>query len=406
MEFIRIHRLGAQGDGVSETGVFAPFTLPGETAQGAVSEGRMAAPEVTEPAPERASPPCPHFGACGGCALQHASDAFVAGWKRDQIAAALAARGVEPGELRDTATSPTHSRRRATFAARRTKKSAIVGFHGRRSGEIVEIKECHVAHPGLLAALPAIREAARIGASRKGEIRATVTLTEAGPDFAFEGGKALEGQALAAAAALVGAHSLARLSWNGETLATRAAPSVSFGEARVIPPPGGFLQATKEGEATLLAAVREAVGGARRIADLFSGCGTFALPLAATEAVHAVEGDAALIAALEAGARAAQGLKPVTAEVRDLFRRPLIGAELKTFDAVVIDPPRAGAAAQSEALAAAGPPVIAAVSCNPATFARDARALIDGRYRLDWVLPVDQFRWSPHIELAAKFTRA
>lgn len=405
MQEFLIDRLGAQGDGVSAEGVFVPFTLPGETVRGDVVDGRVADPAVVSPSPDRAAPPCGHFGACGGCALQHASDGFVAAWKRDRIAEALAARGIGSVEIRDVATSPERSRRRATFAARRTKKGVVAGFHGRRSGEIVAIEDCPVAHPRLLAALPAAAEAARVGGSRKGEIRVTATLTEGGVDIAVEGGKPLEGDALARATAMVESHDLARLTWDGETLAVRRPPTLAIGGARVTPPPGGFLQATAEGEATLLASVREAVGEARRVVDLFAGCGTFALPLAASAEVHAVEGDAALTAALLDGARRAQGLKPATAETRDLFRRPLEGRELSRFDAAVIDPPRAGAAAQTEALAVDGPPVIAAVSCNPATFARDARTLIDGGYRLDWLLPVDQFRWSPHVELAARFSR-
>lgn len=400
-----IERLGAQGDGVTAGGVFAPFTLPGETVAGTVADGRIAEPKILTPAAERVVAPCPHFRTCGGCALQNASDAFVASWKRNRIAEALASRGIHGAAIRETATSPARSRRRATFAARRTKKGVVAGFHGRRSGEIVAIEDCPVAHPRLLAALPAAAEAARVGGSRKGEIRVTATLTEGGVDLAVEGGKALEGEALARATTMVESHNLARLTWDGEILAMRRPPTLAIGGARVTPPPGGFLQATAEGEATLLAAVREAVGEARRVVDLFAGCGTFALPLAASAEVHAVEGDAALTAALLDGVRGAQGLKPVTAETRDLFRRPLEGRELSRFDAAVIDPPRAGAAAQTDALAADGPPVIAAVSCNPATFARDARTLIDGGYRLDWVLPVDQFRWSPHVELAARFSR-
>ena len=205
-------------------------------------------------------------------------------------------------------------------------------------------------------------------------------------------------------ARLTEAHGLSRLTWNGEIIALRAQPMLRFGPARVPLPYGAFLQATAEGEAALLTAVTEAVGKARRITDLFAGIGTFALPLAQHAEVHAVEGEAAMLAALDKGFRMAEGLKRVTTEARDLYRRPLEPDEFKGVEAVVIDPPRAGADAQSHTLAKSKVPVIAAVSCNPATFARDAKILIAGGYKLDWVQPVDQFRWSPHVEIAARFT--
>ncbi|MEM7547484.1 MAG: class I SAM-dependent RNA methyltransferase [Pseudomonadota bacterium] len=405
MQTVRIERLGAQGDGISAEGVFAPFSLPDETLAGEVVDGRIARPTITDPSPDRTTPPCPHFGTCGGCALQHASDSFIATWKRGQIASALAARGITGVEIRDTVTSPPRSRRRATFAARRTKKTVQVGFRGRGSEEVITLNECHLVDHALLIALPAIEAAAMLGASRKGVIRGTATLSVGGIDLAIEDAKPLERQGIIAAAALAERHDLARLTWNGEITAARRSAAQRFGTAEVTPPPGGFLQATREGEATLVAAATEALGKATRIADLFAGCGTFTLPLATSAEVHAVEGAKALTDALDAGWRRAVGVKKVTTEARDLFRRPLLSTELAAFDGVVIDPPRAGAAAQMEHLATHGPTRIASISCNPATFARDARTLIDGGYRLDWVLPVDQFRWSPHVEIAARFSR-
>lgn len=405
MENHSIIRLGAQGDGVTTDGAFAPFTLPGDVITGEVEDGRVAAPKIVDSSSHRVSAHCRHFRTCGGCALQHASDEFVSGWKRDQVATALAAHGIEDFDLHETATSPAHSRRRAVFAARRTKKGALVGFHGRRSSDIVEITECAVIHPKLLAATAALQDATMLAGSRKGEVRATATLTEGGVDLACEGGKALEGQALVEVTALAEAHDLARLTWNGEVLATRRPSALAFGDALVTPPPAGFLQATAEGEATLTAAAMKAVGDAKRVVDLFAGAGTFTFPLASKAEVQAFEGDANLIRALQDGANRAQGLKRITGTVRDLFRRPLLADEFKRIDAAVIDPPRAGAAAQTEVLAKSGPPIIASISCNPVTFARDARTLIEGGYKLEWVLPVDQFRWSPHVEIAAKFAR-
>ncbi|QIE57153.1 class I SAM-dependent RNA methyltransferase [Pikeienuella piscinae] len=404
MKTIIIDRLAAEGDGQGD-GVFAPFTLPGERVRGAVTDGRMATPEILTRSPHRTTPPCPHFGACGGCALQHADDALLVAWKRDRIAEALRARGIGGVEIRETITSPPRSRRRAGFSARRTRKTVIAGFHERAGDVIVEVERCEVVAPALLGALGAVRGAARLGASRQGEIRGVATLADAGVDLAIAEAKPLDRAGLLAAAALAADHDLARLSWNGEIIAERRPPTQRFGTALVTPPPGAFLQATKEGEAALLSATREAIGRSKRIGDLFAGCGTFSLPLADSAEVLAIEGEAAMLDAMQTGWRNTAGLKKLVAIRRDLFRRPLTSHELTGLDAVVIDPPRAGAAMQSAELAKGGPPRVAALSCNPATFARDARLLIDGGYRLDWVQPVDQFRWSPHVEIAARFSR-
>jgi 23S rRNA (uracil1939-C5)-methyltransferase len=403
---LAIERLGAQGDGIAESGVYVPFTLPGERVRAKVHGDRGTLVEVLEPAPERTEPGCPHFGICGGCALQHASDALVARWKADLVRAALAARGIEDAPVAETRTSPPGTRRRITVAARRTKKGVAIGFHAPRSDEIVPVSACLVADPALIDALPALEELVHLGASRRGEIRITLTLSAAGIDCAVTEAKPLSQAELAGLAGAANRAGLARLAWNGEIAITRAPPVQAMGPAQVLPPPGGFLQPTPEGEAALVAAVRDAVGGAGRIADLFSGCGTFALPLAEGAEVQAVDAERAALDALDTAWRGAPGLRRITAEARDLFARPLRAAELAPFDAAVIDPPRAGARAQAEQIAAARDlPVVAMVSCNPATFARDARLLIDGGHRLDWVRPVDQFRWSPHVELAARFSR-
>jgi 23S rRNA (uracil1939-C5)-methyltransferase len=401
-----IESLGAQGDGVTAEGVFVPFALPGERVRLMPSGHRARLDAVLQRAPERTEPPCPHFSTCGGCALQHASDRLLAEWKRDLVRRALASRGIEGVGIRPTSTSPPASRRRATFGARRTRKGALVGFHAAASDEIVAVTTCPVSDPALVAALPALAEIAEIGGSRKGTLRLTVTASERGLDIAVEGGKPIEGPMYGQLVAVAATRGLARLSWDGEPLVTRRQPIHRFGRAWVAPPPGGFLQATREGEAALVAAMREAVGTAARVVDLFAGSGTFALPLAEGAEVLAADADAQALAALDAGWRGAEGLRRVVTERRDLLHRPLLARHLAAFDAVVFDPPRAGARAQVEQLALSSVPRVGAVSCNPATFARDARALIDGGYRLDWVLPVDQFRWSPHVELAAAFSRA
>jgi 23S rRNA (uracil1939-C5)-methyltransferase len=398
---LTIHRLGHQGDGIAPGPVFVPLTLPGEVVEGVVEGDRMEAPRIVAPSPDRVRAPCPHYRACGGCGLMHASDGFVATWKAQVIETALAAHGLT-APMRPTATSPARSRRRATLAGRRTKKGALVGFHGRRSDVIVPLTDCHVLAPPLVALIPTLAEITQTGGSRSATLSFALNLTETGIDCAVTGGKPLDGPLRAALPRF--RDRIARLTWGDEPVYADAAPMVRFGPVAVAPPPGAFLQATPEGEAALRSAVAEALEGATRIADLFAGCGTFTLPLAARAPVQAVEGDAALTGALLQAARHAQGLKSVTAETRDLFRRPLLPEELAAFDGVVIDPPRAGAEAQTRALAEAQVPRIAMVSCNPVTFARDAALLIQAGYRLNWVQPVDQFRWSPHVELAASLS--
>jgi 23S rRNA (uracil1939-C5)-methyltransferase len=364
----------------------------------------MIAPRIVTPSPDRVAAPCPHYRACGGCGLMHVRDRFVEDWKRSVVRDALAAQGLAT-DFGPTATSPARTRRRATFAGRRTKAGAIAGFHARASGSITDVPGCRVLAPDLISALPALRRITALGASRSRALDLTVTLTDSGLDVAVSGEKDTDSAFRATLATAASDAGLARLSWNGETLAQRAAPTVTFGAARVPLPPGAFLQATVEGEVALAQDVAETVGDARRVADLFAGCGTFALRLADRAEVHAVEGDAAMVAALDAGWRAAPGLHRVTTERRDLFRRPLLADELSRFDAVVIDPPRAGAEAQVVEIARSGLRRLAYVSCNPVTFARDARILSAGGLRLARVRVVDQFRWSPHVELVAAFDR-
>lgn len=403
---LTIERLSLHADGVArgpDGTVHVAMALPGEVVEGEVIAGRIAAPRILTPSADRVRPPCPHYRACGGCVLQHASDRFVEAWKAEVVRVALAGQGLE-APVTGVDTSPPRSRRRATLAGRRTKTGTLVGFHARGSDTLVDLRDCLILRPELMAMLPALHEATALGASRKAEVAFTLTLSDAGVEIAAQGGKEVDPPLFEALADLARRHDLARLDWNRDTVAARRPPIQHFGKARVTPPAGAFLQATAEGEAALLAAVREAVGGAGRIADLFAGSGTFALPLAEQAEVHAVEGEAAMIAALDRGWREAQGLKRVTTETRDLFRRPLLPDELARFDAIVIDPPRAGAEAQVAQIAAAQVPVLAHVSCNPVTFARDARTLVGAGYRIDWVRVIDQFRWSAHVELAARFS--
>ncbi|WP_299639162.1 RsmD family RNA methyltransferase [uncultured Ruegeria sp.] len=397
-----ITRLGHQGDGIADGPIYAPRTLPGEIVSGTLVGQQLTDIRVETPSEHRVKAPCRHYKSCGGCQLQHASDAFVTDWKLQIVNNALMAQSLE-ASLRPIHTSPEQSRRRATIAVRRTKKGTLAGFHGRASDAITEIPDCRLLEPELIAANPVAEALAVLGGSRKGALAVTLTLSEGGLDVAVKGGKPLDGPLELALAQATEKHGLARLSWDGEVIAMQHAPVQRFGTASVTPPPGGFLQATKDGEQALLQAVFEATHGAKRIVDLFSGSGTFSLPLAENAEVHAVEGEAAMLQALDQGWRRTQGLKRVTTEVRDLFRRPLMPDELKSFDAILLDPPRAGAEAQVDEIAQSQRPVIAYVSCSPVTFARDAKTLVNAGYTLEWVQVVDQFRWSSHTELAARF---
>ncbi|EDM73143.1 23S rRNA (Uracil-5-)-methyltransferase rumA [Roseobacter sp. AzwK-3b] len=399
-----VTRLGHHGDGIVDGPFFAPRTLPGEVIEARTADKVLTDIRIIEPSSDRVTPPCRHFRSCGGCQLQHASDVFLASWKQEVVRSALAANNLT-AEFLPISVSPPQSRRRATLAARRTKKGAMAGLYARGSDVMVEIPECRLFHPDLMKALPVAEELATIGASRKQTLAVAVTMSRNGLDIAVSNGKPLDGPMRRDLAALAERHDLARLSFDDEVVVTRAPPEQRFGDVVVTPPSGAFLQATQEGEDALRADVRRIVGAARRVADLFAGCGTFALPLARDMAVHAVEGDAAMMSALDAGWRRTPGLKAVTHETRDLFRRPLLPDELAPFDAVVLDPPRAGASAQTAQICASSVPVIAYVSCNPVTFAKDARQLIDHGYRLVSIRVVDQFRWSSHVELVAEFRR-
>lgn len=398
---LTITRVAASGDGMAEGEGPFPRTLPGEE----ITLAPDGTPRIVTPSPDRVAAPCKHFKSCGGCAMQHANDAFVADWKTQVIRTGLTARGIE-AEIRPILTSPARSRRRATLHGKRTKSGAQVGFHTRASATLIEVPECQLLHPEIIAAIPALQALTVLVASRKAQIDLVMNLSDNGIDLDMRGCVAMTPQTASEVAALAEAHNFARIAWDGDVVGLRAPPAQSFGPAHVTPPPGAFLQATAHGQTALTACVQEALGDASNVADLFAGCGTFSMPAAQTAEVWALEGEADLIRALDEGWRQSQGLKRIKAETRDLFRRPVLAEELRKTDAVIIDPPRAGAEAQSTELARSAVLRIAAVSCNPVTFARDAEILIAGGYRLDWVQPVDQFRWSAHVELAAQFTKA
>ena len=386
-----IVRIAARGDGVTESGRHAPFAVPGDT----LSDGGGVVP-----GPHHQAPPCCHFPACGGCQLQHADDDAYRAYLVSRIEGALAQHGLAT-EVREPHLSPPRSRRRASLRAQKLGKAAAVGFNAARSHQIVDMRECHILRPELFVLVAPLRGLLGdlLRPRRPGEVQ--LALTDQGVDVMLKGA-GVEG--LAAIETLTGfctEHQLARLSLDqglgAETFYEPEPVTVTLSR-RVVPyPAGAFLQATEDGEAALVAAVREAAGEAKRTADLFAGLGTFALALPGQ--VYAAEASRDAVLALK---RAAPS---IAAEHRDLYRRPLDASELAGFDAVVLDPPRAGAAEQIAALASSRVARIAYVSCNPATFARDARTLADGGYALAWVRPVGQFRWSTHVELAGCFAR-
>ena len=411
VERLTIARLGRRGDGIADTPdgpIYVPFALPGETVEAEAWPGhpdRRLPIKIVQASAERIAPICPHFGTCGGCALQHWAAARYRDWKRGLLLEALSQAGLD-APVDALIDAHGKGRRRAVLHARRGHGDVLkVGFAAPRAHLIVAIDRCPIFAPALDGALAAAWAIAETIETMRKPLDIQVTATDSGLDVDLRGSGPLTATATAALARVATQHKLARLTRHGEIVVQRVAPVVAMGHARVTLPPGAFLQATAAGEAALAALVLEHCGDAQHIADLFAGVGPFALRLAERARVTAVDSDKDAVAALKRAAETTQGLKPVAAEARDLFRRPLAAGELKLFDCVVFDPPRQGAEAQARALAASAVPMVVAVSCNPATFARDVRILADGGYRLTRVTPIDQFRYSQHVEIVARLER-
>ncbi len=390
-----IIRIAARGEGVTADGRYAALAAPGD---------RLREDGTIEPGSGHQQPPCRHFPECGGCQLQHVTDEAYRAFLSNRVAGALAQHRLET-EIRAPHLSPPNSRRRATLRAISAGKQVVIGFNAARSKRIVDMRECHILRPELFALIEPLRDllGGALQVPAVAELR--LTLADQGADVLLSGVQA-EGLEAAEALPRFGeAHGLARLSVDdGYGAETRYEPepvTVTLSGVPVVLPPGAFLQATEDGERALVEAVREAVGEPGRSADLFAGIGTFALALEG----ESVAAEASREAALTLQMAARRSGKAVSVEHRDLYRRPYDARELAAFDAVILDPPRAGAEEQVRQLALSEVPQIAYVSCNPATFARDAAMLVGGGYRLDWARPVGQFRWSTHIELAASFTR-
>ncbi len=411
VERLMINRIGHLGDGIADGpdgAIYVPGALPGETVEVENVAGhpdRRQLLHIDEASPERMTPICPHFGVCGGCAMQHWETVRYRDWKRDLVTTALHQAGLD-AQVSALIDAHGEGRRRAVFHARRGTHDVLeVGFSAARAHHLVAIDHCPILAKSLDGALKAAWAIAETLDPARKPLDIHVTSTDAGLDIDVRGSGALTAPLVSALATICETHNLARLTRHGELIAQSRTPTLRLGKAIVQLPPAAFLQATSDGEATLARLVLSACADATRVADLFSGIGPFALRLAQRATVFAADNDEAALSALKRAAASTAGLKPVQVERRDLFRRPLAAAELKNFDAVVFDPPRQGAETQARELAASNVPRVIAVSCNAGTFARDLRELVRGGYRLSTVTPVDQFRYSPHAEIVAQLER-
>jgi 23S rRNA (uracil1939-C5)-methyltransferase len=411
VEHLLIDHVGHRGDGVSlasHEAIYVPYTLGGETVEveevhGHPDRRRLLAIEI--PSPERIAPFCPHFGVCGGCAIQHWLPDRYRAWKHNLVVETLRQAKLE-ADVAPLVDAHGAGRRRITLHSRMGTHDVLkVGFAAANSHDVIPVDRCPILDPGLKGALDAAWALAEPLIKIGKPLDLQATSTDNGLDIDVRGSGPLTSAMITTLSRIAEQHRLARLTRHGELVLMRNAPSVTIGTAQVTLPPGSFLQATTAGEEALAVLVEKHSGRAKNIADLFCGVGPFALRLAKKARVAAFDSDAGAVASLQKAATSTPGLKPVKAETRDLFRRPLMPPELRDYDAVVFDPPRQGAQAQSQQLAAGKVPVVIAVSCNAATFARDAKILVDGGYRLEGVTPVDQFRHTRHVELVARFSR-
>jgi 23S rRNA (uracil1939-C5)-methyltransferase len=412
VERLVIDHVGHLGDGVAYADnqtVYVPYTLGGETVEVEAVPGhhpdRRRLLAIEHASPERIAPFCQHFGTCGGCAIQHWEADRYRAWKHELVVATLAQAKIAC-DVHPLIDAQGLGRRRITLHARKGTHDVLkVGFAAANSHDIIPVDRCPILDPGLSGALDAAWAIAEPLISVGKPLDIQFTATDNGLDVDVRGSGPLPTAMIATLSQIAGQRGLARLTRHGELVLMRTPPTIAIGAARVTLPPGSFLQATVAGEEALAALVTEHCKRAKHIADLFCGVGPFALRLAAKSRVSAFDSDAGAVMALQKAATSTSGLKPIKAEARDLFRRPLVPQELRDYDAVVFDPPRQGAQAQVQQLAASKIPVVVAVSCNVATFARDARILIDGGYTIEGVTPVDQFRHTPHVELVARFRR-
>jgi len=410
---LTIDHIGANGDGIAlDEGqtYFVPFSAPGDTLTADVGEARgqgymTKIQEISVPSPLRVEPECKHFGTCGGCSLQHLEANFIADWKRQRIVDCFSMSGITGIKIHPTISSPAHSRRRVEFVASKRKKGVMIGYHVRRSHQVFDVGDCPLIHPSLFALIKPLRSAFPSLMPRNSSARITATATDNGPDVLITAENELSLEVRQILADFAAQNSLARIAWRQkpndipEVISAIKPASVQLGDIPVMLAPGGFLQATTAGEEALVAIATEALQNCSTVVDLFAGCGSFTFPLSRSSKVHAVEGDEELISALQRSAN--KNILPISTEARDLFRRPLFSTELKGYDGLLFDPPRAGAKAQVEEIAESSVATIVAISCDPVTFSRDISYLVSAGYEVEFIQPVDQFLWSPHVEMIA-----
>lgn len=408
IEALTIDHLGAQGDGVALTPngpVFVPHALPGELISAEIEQSRGKLLDNLEPSDARIAPSCDHFGSCGGCAAQHMSPDLYQTWKVGLVTSALEKNGIEHPVDHFIPSAPG-ARRRVTFTAQRTAGGLQFGFFQDGTHQIAPIDMCAVASSNIQNAILELKELAQTLAPPSKALQLTILDSGHGLDIAInEEARLQDHSKQAAIRKIMASTSIIRLSQGQEVLIEKQAPTLVFGDTNVMPPPGSFVQASQFAEQDMVELVGHHLKSCKKVADLFSGCGTFTFPLAKKSAVHAVEAEGAALNAIDRAFRNQQGLKPITTEKRDLFRRPLMRDELKHFKGVIFDPPRAGAEQQSQQLARSIVPKVAAVSCNPITFARDLKILLNGKFKIKSIVAIDQFLWSPHIEIVALLER-
>ncbi len=402
-----VTRIGREGDGVAERPegpVFIPNALPGETY---VAHGDGGYVRTGAPSFHRVAAPCRHFGTCGGCIAQHMEAETYSAWKQELIRAAFHAQALEP-QLIPLVTVPAHSRRRAAMTAIVHGANVRLGFRERRSHALVDLGECPVLVRAIVDALPVLREIVRLLAGstrRETEMRLEIGALGGGLDVAITGASKQPPVEISATIAALARGAIARLSVEGQTVSSEGDPTLETSAGIIVPPPGAFFQAVAEAEARMAALIVDGIGKAKAVADLFCGVGTFTLPLAQRARVLAVDSDKAALEALSRASRNARGLKPIETRLRNLMAEPLSPLELTGLDAVVLDPPRAGAKSQCEALVRAKVPTVVMISCNPTTLARDCRILVDAGFTMGAVQGIDQFLWSPHVEAVVTLTR-
>lgn len=394
-----IEGIDNSGAGITSEGIKLPGTLPGE--QISINNNIL---KIIKPAETRVTPVCSHYKNCGGCTIQHAKASFIKEWKFNIIESSLAERGIKTN-IRPIQTSESESRRRATFHGIKTKKNVIVGFFKKGSHELVSTEQCKLVDPRIISKYPLFREITKIGATRKSVINIVTTLTSSGLDLNVLNGKILDVKTKGQISVLCETFKIARITWNGDLLSQFSPPTIIFDKLVVTIEPETFLQATEQGQEALIKNVLDSVKGASNVVDLFSGCGTFSLPIAKYAKILAVDKSENMLSVIKNAWRKNHGLKEIVCRAQDLFKNPILKDELKLFDTVIIDPPRSGAEVQINEIATSSITRVSSVSCNPKTFSRDARVLIDSGFALDWVQPIDQFLWSSHIEIVSQFSR-